>query len=313
MDHLVLIDGHHMLYRAYWAIPRTLKNKKGEQTNIAFGMASMLLSILRIEQPTHLLLAFDAGSDTFRHKEHEAYKEGRAETPDDFHPQIPGVLGMLEQGGFPMVSDPKFEADDFLGVYARAADAAGMKVTIVTGDRDAFQLANGNIRIAIPHKGYEAAEYLGAQEVYAKLGVRPDQIPDYKGLCGDSSDNLPGVKGIGPKGAAQLLQQFETLAALYENLDKVSATTRAKLEHDREQAFFCARMATLVADIPLPFSLEQLRLQNLPTAELFSAFEERDFTALRRRLLTISETPYGKTVFTPMVQKTEEESQLAMF
>ena len=218
MDHLVLIDGHHLMYRAYWAIPRTLKTKAGEQSNAVFGVISMLLSILAKEQPTHLLFCFDEGEDTFRHQEAKEYKEGRAETPDDFYVQIPRIIQGIEAFGFKHISDKRYEADDYLCVYGRQGKKTGAQVTIVTGDRDAFQIADEGIRIAIPHKGYQAAEYLGPVEIFAKYGIRPDQVAAYKGLCGDASDNLAGVTGIGPKTAAELIQKFGTLAGIYEHI-----------------------------------------------------------------------------------------------
>ena len=168
MDHLVLIDGHHLMYRAYWAIPRTLKTSKGEQTNTVFGMASMLLNILKQEKPDALLVCFDEGDETFRHKELEDYKEGRAETPDDFYEQIPRVMELIEAFSFRHVSDPQYEADDFLCTYAVAGKDAGMRVTVISGDRDMLQLAGAGITIAIPHKGYQQTEYLGPKEIEEK-------------------------------------------------------------------------------------------------------------------------------------------------
>lgn len=314
MSHLVLIDGHHLMYRAYWAIPRTLKTKAGEQTNVPFGVASMTLAILAQEQPTHMLFCFDAGEKTFRHEENATYKDGRAETPDDFYIQIPRVNQLVEAFGIRSVSEPKYEADDFLCTYARAAEKEGMKVTIVTGDRDAFQLATDNIRIAIPHKGYQQAEYLGPKEIEAKYGIRPDQVASYKGLCGDSSDNLPGVKGIGPKGAADLLQKYGTLTGIYEHLDDIKPVTRAKLEADRESAFFCERMAELICDIPLSITLKDLELKNIQAAGLMSFFEELQFTLLQRRFRSLVEGPYGKEHFLPLAVTPEPvESQLSLF
>lgn len=298
MSHLVLIDGHHLMYRAYWAIPRTLKTKtSGEQVNTVFGMASMLLSILKAEQPTHFLICFDAGEETFRHLENATYKDGRAETPDDFYAQIPRVLQLIEAFGFRHVSNPQYEADDLLCSYARAGERVGMQVTIVTGDRDALQLATENIRIAIPHSGYLQAEYLGPKEIEAKYGIRPDQVPAYKGLVGDSSDNLPGVVGIGPKTAAELIQTYSSLEGVYEHLADVRPAVRAKLERDREQAFFCQHMALLICDIPIEPTLEQVHLQHLPIAKVMEFFTAMEFTLLSRRLREFLETPYARSIF----------------
>ena len=299
MKHLVLIDGHHLMYRAYWAIPRTLTTKAGEQVNTVFGVASMLLHILKIEKPDALLMCFDAGEDTFRHQENATYKEGRAETPDDFYTQIPRIMELVEAMGLKHVSAAKYEADDFLCTYAKIGVDAGMRVTIVTGDRDAFQLASEKVRIAIPHKGYQQAEYLGPAEIEAKYGIRPDQVPAYKGLTGDSSDNLPGVKGIGPKTAAELLQKYDTLEGVYENLGDIRASVRAKLEADKEQAFFCQRMALLVCDIAPPVAVEDARLKDLPADRLLAFFAQMEFTLLSRRLHDVLQTPFGKAIFQP--------------
>src|SRR3989344_5217680 len=297
MKHLVLVDGHHLMYRAYWAIPRTLKTRSGEQTNTSFGMASMLLAILATERPDALVLCFDAGEKTFRQEENAEYKEGRAETPDDFYIQIPRVMELVDAFGFAEVSDTKYEADDFLCAYAKKGEAAGMRVTIVTGDRDAFQLATDNIRVAIPHKGYQQAEYLGPKEIEAKYGIRPDQVASYKGLCGDSSDNLPGVHGIGPVTAAKLLQKFDTLKGIYDHIDKVKPVVREKLIKDKEQAFFCEHMAQLVCDMPLPLSLEDAKLRDLNPLNVLQMFETLEFTLLVKRFRSFLETEYGREHF----------------
>lgn len=297
MKHLVLIDGHHLMYRAYWAIPRTLKTKKGEQTNAVFGVASMLLTILQREEPDALLFCFDAGEETFRHQENETYKEGRAETPDDFYEQIPRILELIETFGIAAVSDPQYEADDFLCTYAKAGEAVGMHITVVTGDRDCLQLASNQTRIAIPRKGYQQAEYLDPAGVEAKYGIRPDQVPSYKGLCGDSSDNLPGVLGIGPKTAAVLLQQYDSLEGIYDHLEDVRPSWREKLRQDREQAFFCRHMAELVCDIPLPIPLHEIELSHLPFQPVLDFFMDLEFTALMKRFQALAESSFGAKRF----------------
>lgn len=317
MDHLVLIDGHHLMYRAYWAIPRTLRTRAGEQSNAVFGVASMTLAILQKERPTHLLFCFDEGEDTFRHQEAKDYKEGRAETPDDFYVQIPRIIQGIEAFGFRHISDKRYEADDFLCAYAKAGEEAGMQVTIVTGDRDAFQLATDKVRIAIPHKGYQAAEYLGPKEIEAKYGIRPDQVPAYKGLSGDASDNLPGVVGIGPKTAAALIQKFSSLEGIYAHLDEVKPSVRAKLERDREQAFFCERMARLLCDIDLPASLEDLALKDLPAENALEFFRGMEFTLLERRFRQLLAADFGLRTFrAPKAEEpppTKEKNQMALF
>lgn len=282
------------MYRAYWAIPRTLTTKRGEQVNTVFGMASMILSILKTEQPDRLVVCFDAGEETFRHEENATYKEGRAETPDDFYTQIPRVLELIDAWGVPHAENKKYEADDLLCAYAKAAVENGDRVTIVTGDRDAFQLASDNVKISIPHSGYMQPEYMGPDEIYAKYGIRPDQVPAYKGLTGDSSDNLPGVKGIGPKTAADLLQKYDTLEGVYENLDGIRPSVRTKLETDKESAFFCQRMARLVCDFELVPPYADVKLESVDTRRILAFFDLMEFSMLKRRFIEFTKTPYGK-------------------
>ncbi|UPA22178.1 hypothetical protein K8942_03905 [Candidatus Peribacteria bacterium] len=310
------------MYRAYWAIPRTLSTPQGEQVNTVFGMASMLLHILKKEEPTHLLVCFDAGEETFRHEENETYKDGRAETPDDFYSQIPRVMQLVDAMGIKHISNKRYEADDLLCTYAKAGEEKGMKVTIVTGDRDAFQLATDKVHIAIPHSGYLNAEYLGPKEIEAKYGIRPDQVPAYKGLVGDASDNLPGVKGIGPKTAAELLQKYQTLEAVYENLAEIRPAVRAKLEADKEQAFFCQHMALLICDIPLAASFEEIRVQGLSADPILAFFKLVNFTMLTRRFREFLQTPFGQTAYyavsdifseNPASDEPKADDQLALF
>ena len=305
------------MYRAYWAIPRTLKTKAGEQVNAVFGVASMLLAILKQEEPDRLLICFDAGEETFRHQEYKTYKAGRAETPDDFYVQIPRIVELIDTFQFVHVSSLKYEADDFLCTYVRAAEDAHMRVTIVTGDRDALQLASEHVRIAIPHKGYMQAEYLGPSEIEEKYGVRPDQIIDFKGLTGDTSDNLPGIKGIGPKTAASLLQEHGSLEGIYAHLDTVKKSIHQKLEEGKDSAFFCRRMAELVCDIPLPSSLEDLQLHQKDSKPVLDFFRSMEFSLLLKRLQDFLRTETGRRIFRFTEEETVEvlspEEQMSLF
>lgn len=257
----------------------------------------MLLQILQVEQPSHLLFCFDAGSETFRHAEYAEYKSGRAETPDDFYTQIPRTLSLIDSFSIQRVSGKEYEADDYACVYARRAQEQGFRVTVVSGDRDLLQIASDNIRIAIPHKGYQMPEYFGPSEVLMKYGVTPEQIPSYKALVGDSSDNLLGVKGIGPKAAESLIREYGSLLGIYEHLSSVKNSWRSKLEADREQAFFCERMATLVSDLSLPVPLDAVRFSAVPTSPILSLFSTLEFSLPRRRLESLLMSPYGQRTF----------------
>lgn len=296
---LLLLDANHLMHRAYWAIQRSLGTSKGEQLNTVFGVVSMLLTMMIREKPDATIACFDEGKETLRHKEHGAYKAGRQETPDDFYAQIPRVYQCFEVFAVPTLSSHDYEADDLLGTLAIRGLREGYSVIIVSGDRDLFQLPDSDIQIAVPNGGYSEPEYLDAKGVERKLGVRPNQVPDYKGLVGDASDNLKGVKGIGPKTAVKLLQTYETLEGLYEHLSEVQGSTKAKLEADRESAFFCKRMATLVTDIPLSIDLKEASLQQANIDEVFALFAELEFFTLRSRFRKfITSDPYAKKHFT---------------
>ena len=190
-----------------------------------------------------------------------------------------------------------FEADDFACTYARVAEKAGYRVTVISGDRDLFQLASDTIRVAIPHKGYQAAEYLGPAEVFKKFGVTPEQVPSYKGLVGDSSDNLKGVKGIGPKAAEVLIQKYGSIENIYTHLPEIKEAWRSKLEADREQAFFCERMALLKSDIDLTIPLEDLEFTGIHTGPILKLFADLEFFLVTRRFLSLLESPYGRAHF----------------
>ena len=303
MKHLVLLDANHLMHRAYWAIQRNLATSAGERTNAVFGVASMLLTLMAREQPDVLIACFDEGKETFRHKDHAGYKAGRPETPDDFYAQIPRVHQCLASFGIPVFSDPKFEADDLIGTLAKRGVEAGYTVTIVTGDRDLFQMADAGIRIAVPHKGYATPEYLDAAGVAEKLGVTPAQIPDYKGLTGDPSDNLKGVKGIGPKTAAELLQTFSSLEGVYAHLAEIRESVRKKLEADRESAFFCKKLAVLVTDVPVTVDFGELARRRAAIGDIDRFFALLEFFTLRRRFHAfVTDDAYAREHFTGELQ-----------
>lgn len=311
-QHLVLIDGHHLMYRAYFAIPSTMVTSKGEQVNAVYGVASMLLNILLAEKPTHTLFCFDDGSATFRHRAFEGYKDGRAETPDDFYVQIPRVHECVASFGLKSVSGTEHEADDFIASYARSAEKEGFRVTIVSGDKDLLQLVTENVRVAIPHKAYQQQEYMGPEQVRTKFGIEPLQIPSYKGLIGDPSDNLPGVMGIGPKTAEALLREYGTLSSIYDHLDALKPAWREKLITSKENAFFSEHLATLITDIPLPLPLSHTSLADLTPSEAEAFCTLYEFRSLQRKLKQVASlhSPH----LTPSSSSPQEESpQMSLF
>lgn len=283
---LVLLDANHLMHRAYWAIQKSLATSRGEKTNAVFGVASMLLTLIAREQPDCIVACFDEGKETFRHKEYALYKAGRPETPDDFYQQMPRVRECFRSFSIPILSDLGFEADDLIGTLAKRGAGEGYDVLIVTGDRDLFQMASDHIRIVIPEKGYAEPKYLDTAGVEAKLGVTPLLVPDYKGLTGDPSDNLPGVRGIGPKTAVELLKKYHSLEEIYAHLPEVRENVRKKLEADRQSAFTCRDLATLRLDVPVPSDVLTASWHADGSA-IDRFFADVEFHTLRRRLSSL--------------------------
>jgi DNA polymerase I len=284
MKKLVILDANHLMHRAFWAIQRSLSTSSGELTNAVFGVSSMLITILNREHPDAIIACFDDGKETVRHKEYEEYKAGRSETPDEFYTQIPRVHQCFEVFGVPILSNPEYEADDLIGAVALRGKKEGYDVVIVSGDKDLFQMAGSNIRIAVPHKGYSEPEYLDADGVKENLGVTPEQVPDYKGLVGDSSDNLKGVNGIGPKTGAKLIEKYGSLDGIYENIDEIKGSAKEKLINDKESAFFCRKLARLITDIAVNVDLNEVSDRHASLEDIDRFFTEVEFYTLKTRL-----------------------------
>ena len=230
---LYLIDGHALAYRTYFALTASsssrLATSSGEPTAGIYGFASVLLRLLEQERPEYLAVAFDTGK-TFRNELFPAYKATRAKMPDDLRPQIERIRSMVDAFQIPRLEVEGAEADDVLGTVARQAVAHGLGVKIITGDRDLLQLVDDRIIVNLSGSKLADAKDYTAADVVTALGVRPEQVVDYKALVGDKSDNIPGVPGIGEKGAIDLLTQFPSLAEIYAHIDAVSPRLRSKLE-----------------------------------------------------------------------------------
>ena len=292
---LYLIDGHALAYRAYFALmrgaPSGFTTSKGEPTAGVFGFTSVLLRILEQERPEYLAVAFDTGK-TFRDEIYPDYKGTRAKMPDDLHPQIERIRQLVDAFNIPRLEMENYEADDVLGSVARWAVQEGLGVKIFTGDRDLLQLVQPRVIVNLPGKTLaEARDYM-PEDVVAYLGVRPDQVVDFKALVGDTSDNIPGVSGVGEKTAISLLRTYDTLDGIYANLDKISGNLRTKLENGREQAYLSRKLAQIVTDLPLHIDLEQARPQRFDPAEIEAVFRELEFRSLMSRLRNLMQT-YG--------------------
>ncbi|MFC4768618.1 5'-3' exonuclease [Effusibacillus consociatus] len=265
-SHVLVVDGSSLLVRAFFATAysgRLMRSKSGVYTNGVQGFLNMLTGACDIMGPSHLFVAWDVSRDTFRREIYPAYKATRGELPDELHPQFDLARELLEHLGVAQQSDPRFEADDLIGSIVRKAECEGHRVTILTGDRDSLQLVSELVTVAIMKKGVKELELYTPCRLQKEWGIGPDQITDLKALMGDTSDNIPGVPGIGEKTALKLLSEHGSIEELYSNLEKVKGKMREKLELHRESAFLSKHLATIVTEVPLEREIGDCRLQFL--------------------------------------------------
>ncbi len=282
MKKFVLIDGNALIHRGFHAIP-PLFTASGEMTNAVFGFTTVLMGVLKEETPEYIAVTFDKKGPTHRHEVFEDYKATRVKAPDELYDQIPRIREVVKAFNMPVFEQSGYEADDLIATLAREVRDQDLQVVIVTGDKDAFQLVNEKVIVASPRKGYREVAYYDHEKVVEKLGVRPDQVVDYKGLCGDPSDNIPGVPGVGPKTAANLLQAYGTLEGIYDNIDEVKGKMKDKLEEHKKMAFFSRDLAQLVDDVELDFELEHCVTHEVNRDEILALFEKLEFNSLIRR------------------------------
>jgi DNA polymerase-1 len=285
----ILVDGHSLAFRSYFAFAKSrdggLRTSTGIPTSVCFGFLKSLLEVMAAHDPQYMAIAFDLATPTFRHEADETYKAGRAETPEDFIPDLKNLQELLTYLNLPAFTAPGYEADDVLGTLANKASAAGYAVKILTGDRDLFQLVETEKQISVLYlstdelrrSGKGKSQEYGPEEVKAKLGILPPQVIDYKALCGDKSDNIPGVKGIGDKTALQLLEAYNTLDGIYAAIDEIKGATKKKLEEGKEAAYHSQRMATIIQEVPLEINLEDCQLKGFDEAALIAMLEKLEF------------------------------------
>ncbi|MBP1701473.1 MAG: polymerase [Chloroflexi bacterium] len=305
---LYLIDGHALAYRTYYALtrgsPSGFTTRAGEPTAGVFGFASVLLRLLEQDKPEFLAVAFDTGR-TFRDDLFADYKGTRAKMPDDLAIQIDRIRQLVDAFNIPRLEIENYEADDVLGSVARQVVGRGLGVRIITGDRDLLQLVNERVIVSLPGKSLsDSRDYL-PQDVQEDLGIRPDQVVDYKALVGDKSDNIPGVAGIGEKTAVSLLQTYQTLDGIYKHLAEVGGSVQKKLEAGHDAAYLSRTLATIVCDLEVPLDLERARPEHFDPAQVEALFRELEFRALMPRL-TALEQDYGK-------RPASKGQQLSMF
>ena len=281
---LLLIDGHALVYRAFFAMP-ALTNSRGEMTNAVYGFTSMLLKVLNEHHPTYAIAAFDLPGPTFRHEEFADYKAQRPPTPPEIVRQMPWSRQVVEAMSIPIVEIPGFEADDVIGTLARRAEAAGLDVLILTGDLDALQLVTPHVRVYATRRGITDTVVYDVDKVFERYGFDPPKVVDFKALRGDASDNIPGVPGIGDKTAMSLVQQYGTLESILDAVPGMKeGRVRKALEEHREQAILSKRMATIVTDLDVPFDVETARYQSYDRERVITLFDELEFRSLVPRL-----------------------------
>lgn len=284
---LFLLDGNSLINRAFYALP-PLTGKKGEPTNAVYGLTTMLLRLLDDYKPDQIMVAFDLSGPTFRHVQFEAYKAHRKGMPDELRSQIPLMKELLDKMGIPRLELQGWEADDLIGTAAKKAEQAGYRVFIVTGDRDSFQLISQQITVLFTKRGITDTEKLDPETLKASYGVTPEQVVDLKGLMGDSSDNIPGVPGVGEKTAKKLLETYGSLEGIYDHLEEIGGKLGERLREYKEQAFLSRELATIRCQAPVEIDLE-LRPPRDDEA-VRAIFQELDFRSLLARLPKEEET-----------------------
>lgn len=311
---LYLIDGHALAYRMYFALTaggssQRWQTSKGEPTAGVYGFARELVRVLEQEKPEYLAVAFDVGK-TFRDEIFPEYKATREKMPDDLRVQLERIREMVDAFNIPRLEMDGFEADDVLGTVARIAAEQGLGVKIITGDRDLLQLVNE--RTAVYLAGDDQT-YITDADVIKKLGVRPNQVVDYKAIVGDTSDNIPGVKGVGEKTAISLLEKFETLDNIYANLDQVEKRWQGKFEASKETAYMSRDLARIEVNLKIKFDLEHAKVTPFDGTKLENFFKEMEFRTLLSKVPVISgSTPAPVAESAPRTAKTKS-GQMTMF
>jgi len=287
MKRLVLIDGHAILHRAYYAFPATLRTRHGEIVNAVYGFTRMLLSVLKNLHPEYVAVAFDLPKPTFRHKEFIGYQAQRPKMEAELKDQIERVFEVVKTLNIPMFMMEGYEADDLIGTLANQAAKRKIETIIVTGDKDLLQLVKTRIKLYSPKKGFSEPIMYDQKKVKEEMGIAPKQIVDYKALIGDSSDNYPGVPGIGPKTAPKLLTKYKDLDTIYRNIEKIEKTeprVAKKLADGAESAALSRKLAEIVTDVPIKLNLRDCRIHDYDQEEAIKLFQELGFKSLVNKL-----------------------------
>ncbi|GAB41361.1 DNA polymerase I [Gordonia sputi NBRC 100414] len=284
---LMLLDGHSLAYRAFFALPaENFKTATGQTTNAVYGFTSMLINLLRDEEPTHVAAAFDVSRKTFRSEMFPEYKAQRSKSPDEFNGQVDLTKEVLDALGIPVMAIEGYEADDIIATLATQAEAEGYKVLVVTGDRDSLQLVDDSVTVLYPRKGVSELTRFTPEEVEKKYGLTPTQYPDYAALRGDPSDNLPGIPGVGEKTASKWIREYGSLASLIDHVDEVKGKVGDALRTHLASVQTNRQLTELVRDMQLPATPDELAMVGWDRDRIHQLFDDLEFRVLRDRLFS---------------------------
>ena len=286
-EKFIIIDGNALVHRAWHALPPTLTTKTGEIVNAVYGFTMILLKVLKDLKPDYLAVTFDLKGPTFRHKEYKEYKATRVKQADELYAQFPKIKEVVKAFNIPIYEKAGFEADDVIATLVKNQAVEKIQSIIVTGDLDTLQLVDANTEIYTMHKGLSDTVIYDIAEVKRRFdGLTPEQMVDFKALRGDPSDNIPGVRGIGEKGAISLLKEFKTLENLYQNLDseKIKDRYRQLLKDHKKDARLSKKLTQLVANVPINFKLADSKVTGYDINKVMPLFQELEFKSLINKL-----------------------------
>lgn len=284
MRKLMLVDGNAILHRAYHAVPQNLTSRKGTPINAVYGFTAMLLRLIEDLDPTHIAVCFDRKEPTFRHKAFKKYQSQRPAMENNLSVQFTEAKDVIGSFGICIFEKAGYEADDLLGTLARKSWKVIDSVVIVTGDRDILQLVNDKVSVYLPTRGISEGKLMGITDVVEKMGVEPSQIVDLKALTGDSSDNYPGVAGIGPKTAVTLLLKYESFLGIYKNIDYVNPKIAEKLKKGEKMGKISYDLAQIETNAPIEFDLANLDDWSLSRPQISEVFSNIGFKTLKVRV-----------------------------
>ena len=286
---LLLIDGHSMAYRAFYALPaENFTTATGQHTNAIYGFATMLISLLKEEKPTHVAVAFDLSRKTFRTEKFPEYKANRAKTPDEFRSQMALLHDLVGAFGISQFEVAGFEADDILATLTSLAEREGVDVIICTGDRDSFQLVSEKTTVLYPKRGVSDLARMTPEAVFEKYGLTPQNYPDFAALRGDPSDNLPSIPGVGEKTASKWIIEFGSLKALLDGAESITGKVGESLRANMQVALTNRELTQLIHDVPLDVSIESLAWNGVEESALAPLFEKLEFRTLKDRIKPIA-------------------------